>query len=79
MYVCERCHPKFCSTDHVMLTMARCGVCKKSTECVDCPSTPMSTEEINRQSAMKKYWIEVYRNTKEVNYPSPKGTDRAGV
>jgi hypothetical protein len=78
MYVCERCHPNFCTMDHVILTLAHCGVCRRSTECVDCSSTPVNKEEIQRQGAAKRYMIGIYRHTKEVNYPSPKGTGPVG-
>jgi hypothetical protein len=73
MYVCEVCHRKLCSMNHVVLTYAACELCQRNAECVDCvSSSPMTAAEIEAQNKNKEIIIGIYKHTKEVYYPRRK-------
>jgi hypothetical protein len=73
MYVCEVCHRRLCSMNHVVLTYAPCELCRRNAECVDCFSVgPLTREELEAQSKNKEILIGMYKHTKEVYYPRRK-------
>lgn len=74
MFVCEVCHKKLCSTQHMTFTYGPCELCRKEAECFDCvASTPITKEELEAAARAADHWRKhsraVYLNTRQLKYP----------
>jgi hypothetical protein len=70
MFVCNYCHRKICSTDHLLVTYTLCQVCQKKAECVDCVAgRPANPTDERTAETVREWNVHMYRNVKRLRYP----------